>query len=228
MQNQDPSQPLVDNPELNELLDPPKSKTLLLVTLTVLGLMFFAGAISIGVLVYSFSDDSENSDDYSSYDYDDDEGEGTEITPGQAKGWFLANEESMNSLTQVAEQNDDMHSLWIATAEKQEEADIFVWINEVACTANPSSVRTESGDELYLFSDILKELQVGVIDFYEITNLMKQNSVAGYEIYHVDETTVEGIDFFHESYAGVFYYSPDGKEPDEGGHKLAKKWWFVE
>lgn len=232
MQDQGTNRNIINNPELNELLNPPKSKTLLVVSLAGFGLMLLIGISSLCFLFYSVSTEFENGDDYFNDDYsgyeDSDDGIGTKISPNQAKAWLLEKEENMNNLASLVEQQKNMHSLWVATSQEQDDTDILVWINEKPCTADPGAVSAEAGDERYLFSDVLKDLQVGIIDFYEIINLMEKTSMEGYELYRSSEKKVEGIEFFHESYAGLFYYASDGESPDTEVFELAEKWWFIE
>lgn len=241
MQNQDPNNRITNNPELDELLNPPKTKTLLVVSLVGLGLALLVGIGAVIVMVYTFSQGfggfDYGNDDYSSYYDNEYNGESDsdyasdgliEISPEQAKTWIQENLDGMNSLAQAAEKHKGLVSVWVATAYDQEDRGIFVWINDKACTANIAHVTDEPGEERYLFSDVLSELDVSAVDFYEIVNLMKANSMEGYELYNNDANVMTGIDFFHESYDGTFYYSSDGAEPDVPGHDLEEKWWFIE
>lgn len=238
MQNQDPNNQITNNPELDELLNPRKTKTLLVVSLVGLGLLLIMGIVAAVIMVYTFKnfDGFDNFDDYyndyDSYDYEEDSGYNgdglIEITPDQARSWFGENQPGMNALAEAAIKQEKLKSVWVATSYDQEANDIFVWINDKPCTADPGRVSDEPGDERYLFSDVLKEIEVSVVDFYEITSLMKEGSMEGYELYYNDEDVMVGIDFFHESYDGTFYYSSNGEDPDVTAYDLAEKWWFIE
>ncbi len=238
MQNQDRDKQIVDNPELNELLNPPKSRTLLVASLIGFGLMLIIGIAGVIFVVTSNHEkgghgyhSTEGAGNYSSGSEEYDSYELVEISPGQAKAWLQENLGGMNTLSDAAGKHKLLRNVWIASAYDYETNKIFVWINDIPCTDNPAHVGDEGGEERYLFSEVLKDADVSVVDFYEIVNFMKKSGIEGYELYEGGAgSELAGAGFFHESYDGTFYRSFDGKAPDPAGpgHELADRWWFVE
>lgn len=238
MQNRDIDKQIADNPELNELLNPPKSRTLLVASLIGFGLMLVAGVASM-IIAFSFHHEGgghgfhsdEGAGSYSSDSEEPGSYSLVEISPGQAKTWLQENISGMNALSVAAGKHKLLRNVWIASSYDYETNKIFVWINDIPCTDNPAHVGDEGGEERYLFSEVLKDVDVSVIDFYEIVSFMKNNGIEGYELYEGGSgSELAGASFFHESYDGAFYFSFDGKAPAHAGpgHELADKWWFIE
>ena len=134
----------------------------------------------------------------------------------------------MDNLTRAAMQFPAMHSLWLGSESDLERYNIYVWINDVSCTADPARVSDEPDEELALFSDELKAISVPVVDFYEVLNLLKQYNIEGYELYADASGNLTGVELYHASYDGIFYYAVDGEKPDEYAHNLQGDWWFME
>lgn len=216
--------------ELDQLLNPPKSKLPLiagiLVTISVLGMI---GSFIALVVFIAKSPDFQEAFEAEQYEYNDDsayDGDLLKITPEQAKTWIGENFTEMNSLESMVEKEPSLRSLWLASESTAAYDNTFAWINEVNCTADTAAVNEEDG--VFLFSDFVSNLGVSITNFYAIIDKMRSINIEGYELYKDGNDKVLGIDFYHREYDGSFYYAVDGDEPVGGGYKLQDNWWFTD
>ena len=223
--------------ELDQLLNPPKSKAPVIIGLVLAFLaILFMG--SMGFVIYKavsskefqaafqegFQDgfqgalDSENS-------YTDSNDENLiSITKEQASEWVHTNEAALQALIVKIKAYPKLEKVWLATAKDFENDNIYAWINDVTCTANPGAVSDSEEGGLTLFSDVLNNISVPVTAFYDLNNDMQALNIVGFEIDSSGE--MDGINLYHGKYDGAFYYSVNPKQTEDYGEHLYDNWWY--
>ncbi len=149
------------------------------------------------------------------------------INSEQAKTWVETNQANLQLLVQEIKENPKLTSVWLASAQDLNDHNVYAWINDVVCTADPSAVRNTGDDSLLLFSDVLQDLGVPVTSFYSINSAMRSVEISGYELSLSSEGQVQGVDLYHAKYDGVFYFVYEGgAEPGTSGEKIKENWWY--
>lgn len=228
--------------ELEQLLNSPKSKGPIIVALVVgfLGIIFMGAT---GFIVYKGANSSEFQNAFQqayqqaqqetyqtesgNQDSSSEEENLISINSEQAKTWVETNQANLQLLVQEIKENPKLTSVWVASAQDLNNHNIYAWINDVVCTADPSAVRNTGDNSLLLFSDVLQDLGVPVTSFYSINSAMRSVDISGYELSLSSEGQVQGVDLYHAKYDGVFYFVYEGgAEPSASGEKINENWWY--
>lgn len=229
--------------ELEQLLNPPKSKAPVIIGLVVafLGILFMG---SMGFVIYKAISSQEFQTAFQQglqeglqdglqeglqeeFDY---EASNTEdehlisITKEQASEWVHINEPALLALIEKIKAYPQMEKMWLASANELQNNNTYVWINDITCTATPGAVDTNNEDGVALFSDVLNKLNVPVTAFYDLNNEMQALNIVGVEIDASGE--IDGINLYHGKYDGAFYYSLNSKQTGDYGEHLFDNWWY--
>lgn len=176
--------------ELDQLLNPPKSKAPVIIGLVLAFLaILFMG--SMGFVIYKavsskefqaafqegFQEGFQGELNYENSNIDDENL--ISITKEQASEWVHTNEAALQALIVKIKAYPKLEKVWLATAKDFENDNIYAWINDVTCTANPGAVNDSEEGGLTLFSDVLNNINVPVTAFYDLNNDMQALNIVG-------------------------------------------------
>lgn len=218
--------------ELEELLNPPKSKAPLILGLVLAFLaILFMGATGFVIYKAVNSQELQNALQEGLQQESDSETSNPEddnlitITKDQASEWVHLNQAPLQALIEKTKAHPKLEKVWLATAKDFENHNIYAWINDVPCTANPAAVNNSDENTLLLFTDVLSELNVPVTAFYDLNNEMQALNIVGFELDTLAES-VNGVNLYHGKYDGAFYYSINPKQMEDYGEHLFDNWWY--